>query len=92
MQGRKSVLLTDYIYVKKGYSVVFLIFYSKGYVEMTKIKRQKHIDKVLKMFVEYNSMTEKTTKSLNPVGKRPGDQSCTVYVRYILLPKNLPVS
>ena len=36
-KSRKSVLLTDYIYVTKGYSVVFLIFYSKGYVEMTKI-------------------------------------------------------
>ena len=33
-RGCKFVLFTDYIYVKKGQSVVFFIFYSKKYVDM----------------------------------------------------------
>ena len=33
-RGCKFVFLTDYIYVKKGQSVVFSIFYSKRYVDM----------------------------------------------------------
>ena len=36
-RGCKFALITDYIYVKKEHSVVFLIFYSKRYVDMTKI-------------------------------------------------------
>ena len=36
------------------------------------INQEKHIDKVLKKFVESKSMTEKTRKSLKPVGTRPG--------------------
>ena len=30
-------LLTDYIYAKKGHPVVFFFFYSKGYVDVTRI-------------------------------------------------------
>ena len=33
----KRVFFTDYINVKKGYSVVFFILYSKRYVEVTGI-------------------------------------------------------
>ena len=36
------------------------------------INQEKHVDKVLKKFVESKSMTEKTRKSLKPVGTRPG--------------------
>ena len=36
------------------------------------INQEKHVDKVLKKFVESKSMTEKTRKSLKPVGSRPG--------------------
>ena len=32
------------------------------------INQEKHVDKVLKKFVESKSMTEKTRKSLKPVG------------------------
>ena len=35
------------------------------------INQEKHVDKVLKNFVESKSMTEKTRKSLKPVGTRP---------------------
>ena len=35
-RGYKIVLFTDYNYVKKGDSVVFFIFYSEGYVDMTR--------------------------------------------------------
>ena len=45
------------------------------------INQEKHVDKILKKFVESKSMTEKTRKSLKPVGTRPG----TVHVRYIKL-------
>ena len=34
--------------------------------------QEKHVDKVLKKLVESNSMTDKTRKSLKPVGIRPG--------------------
>ena len=34
-RGCKFALFTDYFYVKKGHSV--FIFYSKGYVDMTRI-------------------------------------------------------
>ena len=46
------------------------------------INQEKRVDKVLKKFVESKSMTEKTRKSLKPVGTR---LSCTVHVRYIKL-------
>ena len=36
------------------------------------INQEKHVNKVLKKFVESKSMTEKTRKSSNPVGNRPG--------------------
>ena len=36
------------------------------------INQEKHVDKVLKKFVESKSVTEKTRKSLKPVGSRPG--------------------
>ena len=36
------------------------------------INQEKHVDKVLKKLVESKSMTEKTRKSLKPVGTRPG--------------------
>ena len=36
------------------------------------INQGKHVDKVLKKLVESKSMTEKTRKSLKPVGTRPG--------------------
>ena len=36
-RGCKFALFTDYIYVKKGHSVILLIFYCKGYVDMTRI-------------------------------------------------------
>ena len=36
------------------------------------ISQEKHVDKVLKKLVESKSMTEKTRKSLKPVGTRPG--------------------
>ena len=35
------------------------------------INQEKHVDTVLKKFVESKSMTEKTRKSLKPVGTRP---------------------
>ena len=47
------------------------------------INQEKHVDKVLKNPVESNSMTEKTWKSLKPVGTRPG--VIAVHVRYIKL-------
>ena len=34
--------------------------------------QEKHVDKVLKKLVESESMTEKTRRSLKPVGNRPG--------------------
>ena len=45
------------------------------------INHEKHVDKVLKKFVESKSMTEKTRKSLKPVGTRPGIMygSCKVH-------------
>ena len=45
------------------------------------INQEKHVDKVLKKFVESKSMTEKTRKSLKPVGTRPGIMysSCKVH-------------
>ena len=45
------------------------------------IDHEKHVDKVLKKFVESKSMTEKTRKSLKPVGTRPGIMygSCKVH-------------
>ena len=45
------------------------------------INQEKHIDKVLKKLVESKSMTEKTRKSLKPVGTRPGVMygSCKVH-------------
>ena len=46
------------------------------------INLEKHIDKVLKKLVESKSMTEKTRKSLKPVGTI---MSCTFHVRYIKL-------
>ena len=33
----KFALFAGYIYVKKGHSVVFFIFYDKTYVDMTRI-------------------------------------------------------
>ena len=36
------------------------------------INQEKHVDKVLKKFVESKSMTEKTRKFLKPVGTRTG--------------------
>ena len=36
-KGCKPALLADYIYVKKGHSAVFFIFYSKRSVDMTRI-------------------------------------------------------
>ena len=36
------------------------------------IYQEKYVDKVLKKIVESKSMTEKTRKSLKPVGTRPG--------------------
>ena len=36
------------------------------------INQEKHVGKVLKKCVESKSMTEKTRKSLKPVGARPG--------------------
>ena len=43
--------------------------------------QEKRVDKVLKKFVESKSMTEKTRKSLKPVGARPGIMygSCKVH-------------
>ena len=46
------------------------------------INQEKHIDKVLKKLAESKSMTEKTRKSIKPVGTR---MSCTFHVRYIKL-------
>ena len=45
------------------------------------INQEKHVDKVLKKFVEAKSMTEKTRKSLKTVGTRPGFMygSCKVH-------------
>ena len=45
------------------------------------INQEKHVDKVLKKLVEPNSMTDKTRKSLKPVGTRPGVMydSCKVH-------------
>ena len=45
------------------------------------INQVKHVDKVLKKFIESRSMTEKTRKSLKPVGTRPGIMhgSCKVH-------------
>ena len=45
------------------------------------INQGKHVDKVLKKLVESKSMTEKTRKSLKPVGTRPGVMygSCKVH-------------
>ena len=45
------------------------------------INQEKHVDKVLKKLVESKSMTEKTRKSLKPVGTRPGVMygSCKVH-------------
>ena len=36
------------------------------------INQEKHVDKVLKKFAESKSVSEKTRKSLKPVGTRPG--------------------
>ena len=36
------------------------------------VNQEKHVDKVLKKFIETNSMTEKDRKSLKPVRSRPG--------------------
>ena len=46
------------------------------------INQEKHVDKVLKKFVESKIMTEKTRKPLKPV---PDQVLCTVHVRYIKL-------
>ena len=45
------------------------------------INQEKHVDKFLKKCVESKSMTEKTRKSLKPVGTRPGIMysSCEVH-------------
>ena len=45
------------------------------------VNQEKHVDKVLKKFVEPKSMTEITRKSLKPVGTRPGVMygSCKVH-------------
>ena len=45
------------------------------------INQEKHVEKVLKKFVEFKSMTEKSRKSLKPVGTRPGIMysSCKVH-------------
>ena len=45
------------------------------------INQEKHVDQVLKKLVESKSMTEKTRKSLKPVGTRPGVMygSCKVH-------------
>ena len=45
------------------------------------ISQEKHVDKVLKNLVQSKSMTEKTKKSLKPVGTRPGVMygSCKVH-------------
>ena len=45
------------------------------------ISQEKHFDKVLKNLVQSKSMTEKTKKSLKPVGTRPGVMygSCKVH-------------
>ena len=36
-RGCNFAFFTHYVYVKKGHFVVFLIFYSKGYVDVTRI-------------------------------------------------------
>ena len=36
-RGCIFALFTDYIYAKKGHPVVFFFFYSKGYVDVTRI-------------------------------------------------------
>ena len=65
------------------------------------INQEKHVDKVPKKLVETKSMTEKTRKSLKPVGTRPGVMcgSCKVrkasvgncpLFRTILLALNTP--
>ena len=48
--------------------------------ELKKLK-EKHVDQVLKKLVESTSMTEKTRKSLKPVGTRPVvmHDSCKVH-------------
>ena len=45
------------------------------------INQEKHVDKVFKKFVESKTMTEKTRKSLKPLGTRPGImyRSCKVH-------------
>ena len=45
------------------------------------INQEKHVDKVLKIFAESKCMTEKTRKSLKPVGTRPSIMydSCKVH-------------
>ena len=45
------------------------------------INQEKHVDKVLKKFIEFKSMTEKPRKTLKPVDTRPGilHGSCKVH-------------
>ena len=45
------------------------------------VNQEKHVDKVLKKFVEFDSMTGRNKKLLTPVGSRPGVMysSCKVY-------------
>ena len=60
-----NVILSD----QKKFSKVSL---KDGTLLNFAINQEKHVDKVLKKFVESKSMTEKTRKSLKPVGTRPG--------------------
>ena len=45
------------------------------------VNQEKHVDKVLKKFVEFDSMTGRNKKLLTPVGSRPSVMysSCKVY-------------
>ena len=80
--------MNDILSDQKKYSKVSL---KDGTLLDFAINQEKHIDKVLKKFVESKIMTEKTRKSLKPVGTRPGIMYGTCKVRKASVGDCLPI-
>ena len=80
--------MNDILSDQKKYSKVSL---KDGTLLDFAINQEKHIDKVLKKFVESKIMTEKTRKSLKPVGTRPGIMYGTCKVHKASVGDCLPI-
>ena len=80
--------MNDILSDQKKYSKVSL---KDGTLLDFAINQEKHVDKVLKKFVESKIMIEKTRKLLKPVGTRPGIMYGTCNVHKASVGDCLPI-